>query len=137
MYDLDKLPKNELIVKDDYEGDFIALDEKTYKLQKGDIVITSNNRVMCLGGVMGSLECAVDENTKNIVIEAANFDFASIRRTSIRLNLSSDSSMRFVKGINPNQYDYVMDLTVDLLSSLCDASEISKTKTYLEMVYGK
>ena len=87
---------------------------------------------MCLGGVMGSLECAVDENTKNIVIEAANFDFASIRRTSIRLNLSSDSSMRFVKGINPNQYDYVMDLTVDLLSSLCDASEISKTKTYLE-----
>ena len=132
MYDLDKLPKNELIVKDDYEGDFIALDEKTYKLQKGDIVITSNNRVMCLGGVMGSLECAVDENTKNIVIEAANFDFASIRRTSIRLNLSSDSSMRFVKGINPNQYDYVMDLTVDLLSSLCDASEISKTKTYLE-----
>ena len=132
MYDLDKLPKNELIVKDDYEGDFIALDEKTYKLQKGDIVITSNNRVMCLGGVMGSLECAVDENTKNIVIEAANFDFASIRRTSIRLNLSSDPSMRFVKGINPNQYDYVMDLTVDLLSSLCDASEISKTKTYLE-----
>ncbi|MDY6003015.1 MAG: phenylalanine--tRNA ligase subunit beta [Bacilli bacterium] len=132
MYDLDKLPKNELIVKDDYEGDFIALDEKTYKLQKGDIVITSNNRVMCLGGVMGSLECAVDENTKNIVIEVANFDFASIRRTSIRLNLSSDSSMRFVKGINPNQYDYVMDLTVDLLSSLCDASEISKTKTYLE-----
>lgn len=132
MYDLDKLPKNELIVRDDYEGDFIALDEKTYKLQKGDIVITSNNRVMCLGGVMGSLECAVDENTKNIVIEAANFDFASIRRTSIRLNLSSDSSMRFVKGINPNQYDYVMDLTVDLLSSLCDASEISKTKTYLE-----
>ena len=132
MYDLDKLTKNELIVKDDYEGDFIALDEKTYKLQKGDIVITSNNRVMCLGGVMGSLECAVDENTKNIVIEAANFDFASIRRTSIRLNLSSDSSMRFVKGINPNQYDYVMDLTVDLLSSLCDASEISKTKTYLE-----
>ena len=135
MYDLDKLPKKELIVKDDLEGDFVALDEKTYKLQKGDIVITSNNKVMCLGGVMGSLECAVDENTKNIVIEAANFDYASIRRTSIRLNLSSDSSMRFVKGINPNQYDYVMDLTAELIKELCDAKEIGKVNTYLKDKY--
>ncbi len=135
MYDLDKLEKQELIVRDDIEGDFIALDEKTYKLQKGDICITSNGKVMCLGGVMGSLACAVDENTKNVVIEAANFDYASIRRTSIRLNLSSDSSQRFVKGINPNQYNFVMDLTADLLLSLADAKEIAEVDTYLKEKY--
>ena len=135
MYDLDKLPAKELVVRDDLEGDFVALDEKTYKLQKGDVCITSKGKVMCLGGVMGSLECAVDEKTKNIVIEAANFDYASIRRTSIRLNLSSDSSMRFVKGINPNQYDFVMDLTAELISDLCDAKEVGKTVTYLKDKY--
>lgn len=132
MYDLDKLPKKELIVKDNCPSDFVALDEKTYALQNGDVCITSGNKVMCLGGVMGALECAVDENTKNVVIEAANFDYASIRRTSIRLNLSSDSSQRFVKGINPNQYEYVMDLTAELLIDLADAKEVGPVSTYLE-----
>ena len=132
MYDLDKLEKQELVVRDDIEGEFVALDEKTYLLQKGDICITSNGKVMCLGGVMGSLACAVDENTKNVVIEAANFDYASIRRTSIRLNLSSDSSQRFVKGINPNQYNYVMDMTADLLLSLANAKEVAEVDTYLK-----
>ena len=135
MYDLDKLPKEELIVRDDIEGDFVALDEKHYALQKGDVCITSAGRVMCLGGVMGSLECAVDERTRNVVIEAANFDFASIRRTSIRLALGSDSSQRFIKGINPNQYVKVMALTTKLLEELCDAKEVYETKTYLEKPY--
>jgi len=135
MYDYDKLSKKELIVRDDIECDFVALDEKTYKVQKGDICITSDGKVMCLGGIMGSLACAVDENTKNVVIEAANFDYASIRRTSIRLNLSSDSSMRFVKGINPNQYNFVMDLTAQLLKDLCDAKEVGNVETYLKNKY--
>ena len=135
MYDMDKLAKQELIVKDDKEVDFIALDEKTYKLQRGDICITSNNEVMCLGGVMGSLACAVDENTKNVVVEAANFDFASVRRTSIRLALTSDSSMRFVKGINPHQYNEVMALTLSLLKDLCEAKENSEVKTYTIKVH--
>lgn len=126
MYDMDKLAEQELVVRDDLEGDFVALDEKTYKLQKGDICITSNGKVMCLGGVMGSLECAVDENTKNVVVEAANFDYASIRRTSIRLALVSDSSQRFVKGINPSQWKYVQDMTASLLVELCGAKEIGE-----------
>lgn len=135
MYDLDKLPKKELIVRDDLEGDFVALDEKTYKLQKGDITITSDSKVMCLGGVMGSLECAIDENTKNVAVEAANFNFASIRRTSTRLALVSDSSQRFVKGINPNQYNEVMALTLALLKDLCEAKENSSVNTYLKEEY--
>ena len=135
MYDLDKLEKAELVVRDDIEGDFVALDEKTYKLQKGDVCITSNGKVMCLGGVMGSLACAVDENTKNIVIEAANFDYASIRRTSIRLALVSDSSQRFVKGINPNQYNFVLDTASHFVKELCSAKGISGISTYLASKY--
>lgn len=130
MYDLDKLKSEELTVRSDYEGDFVALDEKTYKLIKGDIVIMNENEVMCLGGVMGSLKCAVDENTKNLAIEAANFDAKTIRHTSTRLNLVSESSQRFVKGINKDQYENVLDLTTKLLVELCDAKEIFETKKY-------
>ena len=130
MYDADKLAKAELYAQDDYEGDFVALDEKTYKIIKGDIVICCNNKPMCLGGVMGSLECAVDENTKNIYIEAASFDGASIRHTSNRLGLVSESSQRFVKGTNHFQSEFVLDYAASLINELCEAKENSNNVVY-------
>ena len=135
MYDADKLPEKELIARDDYEGDFVALDEKTYKIIKGDIVITSNRKNMCLGGVMGSLECAVDEKTKNIYIEAASFDGASIRHTSNRLGLASESSSRFVKGTNHFQAREVINFATYLIKELCEAKEFSDIKEYQKEVY--
>ena len=89
---------------------------------------------MCLGGVMGSTSCAVNENTKNVVIEAANFDVATIRRTSIRLALSSESSMRFVKGINPNQYYRVLDLSAKLLIDICGADVVEEIVALLKTI---
>ena len=133
MYDLDKLSSKSLCARSDYEGDFVALDEKTYRLQEGDLVIMNEDKVMCLGGVMGSLSCAVDENTKNVAIEAANFDAKTIRHTSTRLNLISESSQRFVKGINKDQYEYVLNLTANLLIELAEADEIYEIKTYDEI----
>ena len=130
MYDADKLAKAELFAQDDYDGDFVALDEKTYKVIPGDIVICCNNKPMCLGGVMGSLECAVDENTKNIYIEAASFDGASIRHTSNRLGLASESSQRFVKGTNHFQSEYVLNYAAKLINELCDAKENSNNVVY-------
>lgn len=130
MYDLDRLPAPELIIKNDYVGPFKALDEKEYAIAKGDIVITSGGQVMCLGGVMGSLTSAVTQATKNIVVEVANFTFDAIRRTSTRLALASDSSMRFVKGINPHQFLEVMDLATEMIVSLCKAKDIYETITF-------
>ena len=130
MYDADKLSKAELFAQDDFEGDFVALDEKTYKVNKGDIVICCENKPMCLGGVMGSLECAVDNNTKNIYIEAASFDSATIRRTSNRLGLSSESSQRFVKGTNHFQSEFVLNFAANLIKELCDAKEVSNNIVY-------
>ena len=130
MYDADKLAKAELYAQDDYDGDFVALDEKTYKVIPGDIVICCENKPMCLGGVMGSLACAVDENTKNIYIEAASFDGASIRHTSNRLGLVSESSQRFVKGTNHFQSKFVLDYAAQLINELCDAKENSNNVVY-------
>ena len=131
MYDKDKLSKAELIAKSDLKCDFVALDEKTYSIIPGDIVITSNGKAMCLGGVMGSLECAVDENTKNIYIEAASFDGASIRHTSNRLGLVSESSQRFVKGTNHHQYESVINFASYLIKECCEAKEFSNVVNYI------
>lgn len=125
MYDADKLPVASLIAKDDYVGPFVALDEKEYQIQQGDLVITCDNKPMCLGGVMGALCCAVDENTKNIYIESASFDSATVRRTSNRLGLGSESSTRFVKGTNHFQSEYVLDFAASLIKELCEGKEFS------------
>ncbi len=130
MYDADKLPKKELIVKDDYEGEVVAMDGKTYSIKKGDLVVTSGGEVMCIAGIMTTKACEVTNETKNILVEVANFYGPQIRKTTIRLGLSSDSSQRFIKGINPNQVEKVMNLITHLMSEYSSFSSVSKTNNY-------
>lgn len=137
MYDLDKLEAQELIVKDDFEGEVVALDDKTYKLNKGDLVITSNNKVVSIGGIMGLKNVEIDKNTKNIVIEVANFHHAQIRKTSSRLGLTSDSSQRFVKGLNVNQFNEVLNLAAKLCLELAFGKEVSNNLIYNETGFTK
>lgn len=126
MYDFDKLKKKELIVKNDYEGTFHAMDEKNYDLKQNDLVVTSDNENVCLAGIMTSEGARVDDNTKNVVIEGAVFHSASIRKTSLRLGLSSESSSRFVKGINSDQISSVLSLASELLLEIAGGSSVSQ-----------
>ncbi|MCD8203730.1 MAG: phenylalanine--tRNA ligase subunit beta, partial [Coprobacillus sp.] len=130
MYDRDKLTVNSLTAKDNYEGDFVALDEKTYKVIKGDICICNGDTPMCLGGVMGSLACAVDTATTSVVIESASFDGATIRHSSQRIGLASESSSRFVKGTNHFQSEFVINLAASLIKDICGASAFSQYLSY-------
>lgn len=130
MYDMDKLSSKEFIVKDNLKCDFVALDDNTYQIDNGDICITNDNQIGCLGGVMGAKFCEVDENTINVAVESANFDPATIRRTTVRTGLSSDSSAHFIKGIDPSQDQDVLALAAQLLIELADAKKIYKTSRY-------
>ena len=130
MYDADKLPKKELIVNDDYEGDVLALDDKKYKIKKGDLVVSSDNIPMCIAGIMTLKNCEVTKDTKNIAVEVANFYGPQIRRTAVRIGLSSDSSQRFVKGINPNQVEEVMNICAYFIRELGECDTSSKTCNY-------
>jgi len=125
MYDLDKIPKKELIVRDDISENYVALDGKSYGILKNDLVVTSDNKVMCIAGIMGGENSEVSNETKNIGIEVASFNHASIRKTSLRLGLSSDSSSRFIKDINEHQTDFVLNLTTNILKSISKYSSIS------------
>lgn len=130
MYDLDKLPEKELIVRDDVEGDFLAMDDKNYKLIKGDLLVTSAGQGMCLAGIMTSKACTVTESSHAIAIEVATFHGASIRHTSNRLGLVSESSSRFVKGINSDQVESVMEIACSLMQELAGANVVSTTSLY-------
>ena len=129
MYDLDKLPTKDFVISDQYEGDFLALDHQTYTIKKGDLSILSGGKIMCLAGVMGSLACAVDDATKSVVIEVASFDSTRVRKTAHRLNLISDASMRFAKGVNLNHYQEVIDFTIQLVASLTQVGKVSNVFT--------
>ncbi|MFP6897190.1 MAG: phenylalanine--tRNA ligase subunit beta [Roseibacillus sp.] len=81
---------------------FAALDEETYDLLATDCVISDESgTALALGGVMGGLDSGVTEATTDVILESAWFDPPSIRRSARRLNLHSDSSYRFERGVDP------------------------------------
>ncbi len=129
MYDYDKLKSNKFVIKSDVKDTVKMLDEKEYKLEKGDVVITNANIVECVGGIIGSYHSMIDENTKNIVVEAASFNGANVRKTSFRLNLQSDSSQRFVKETDKYSTELVLDYLVNVLKKISPVSLVEETIT--------
>jgi phenylalanyl-tRNA synthetase beta chain len=100
-FDADKL-KGEILVRLARDGEkFLALDGKTYTLTSRDLVIADQERVVGIGGVMGGEETGVTTSTKNVLLEAAYFLPASVRRTARTLNLPSDASYRFERRVDP------------------------------------
>ena len=100
-FDADKL-NGDINVRLARDGEkFLALDGKTYSLKPDNCVIADKERVVGIGGVMGGEETGVTGSTKNILLEAAYFLPASIRRTARDLNLQSDASYRFERGVDP------------------------------------
>src|SRR5437016_800512 len=101
-FDADKL-KGDINVGLARDGEkFLALDGKTYSLKEDTCVVADQGRAVGIGGVMGGEETAVTDSTKNILLEAAYFLPASIRRTARDLNVSSDASYRFERGVDPD-----------------------------------
>ena len=100
FFDKDKLG-DKIVVRDAKDGEKITtLDGKERELSKDDIVITDGKKPVCIAGVMGGENTEVDENTKNILIESAIFNPVSIRYTSRKLELPSEASIRYGKGLN-------------------------------------
>src|SRR5437867_2104807 len=100
-FDANKL-KGGINVRLAREGEkFLALDGKTYSLKPDNLVVADQERAVGIGGVMGGEETGVTDSTKNILLEAAYFLPASIRRTARELNLPSDASYRFERGVDP------------------------------------
>ena len=128
MYDYDKLKEKSFVIKTGFNTKEVMLDGNEYQILPEDIIVSTDNGIGCVAGVMGGNDTKIDENTTNIVIEAATFDGATLRGTARRLNLLTDASQHYIKGaINTANSLNVLDRCADLLVQLADAKEIYET----------
>lgn len=128
MYDYDKLVKKEFVVRTGYNQETVLLDGQSYQISPEDIIVSTDNGIGCVAGVMGGNDTKIDDTTKNIVIEAATFDGASLRNTARRLNLLTDASQHYIKGaLDTTNSLYVLDRCANLLQQIADAKEVYQT----------
>jgi len=101
VFDADKV-KGNLVVRRGRAGDeVLALDGRTYKLEPSNVVISDDNGVESIAGVMGGEHSGCDENTTNVLIESALWDPYNIANTGRRLGISTDARYRFERGVDP------------------------------------
>ena len=130
FFDKDTLG-DKILVRDAYQDEkLVTLDNNERTLKTSDIVITDGKKSICLAGVMGGLNTEVTSSTKNIFIEAAIFDNISIRNTANRLNLKSEASIRYGKGLSYEYTNYALDRACHLLEQYADATILSGTIKY-------
>ena len=125
-FDLDKFEGQKIVARQSREGEkLVTLDAVERELTTEDIVITVADKPVALGGVMGGQDTEIDSSSKNVVLEAAVFDGKSIRKTSGRLNLRSESSARFEKGINYDTVSEALDFAASMLQELGNGSVLA------------
>ena len=98
-----------------------TLDDIERNLEPTDLLITDGAKGVALAGVMGGANSDIKDTTKNVLIEAAIFDPMTVRKTAARLNLHSESSMRFERGVDLNRTKLALDYTNYLFVTLADA----------------
>ena len=125
FFDAKKLGKKILVRQAKKDEPITTLDNQDRVLQENDIVITDGKKPVCIAGIMGGLNTDVDETTKDIVIEAAIFDAVAIRYTAARLDLKSEASIRYGKGLNYEYTESAIDRACYLLEKYADATVLS------------
>ena len=100
---------------------FLALDEKTYSLNESDLVISDKESAVAIAGIMGGQSSGVTTGTTDVLLESAVFDRASVRQTSRRLGLKSESSFRFEKGTDVDTAERAWKRAARMISELANA----------------
>ncbi len=126
-FDADKISEK-IVVRSAKTGEkIVALDKNEYSLNENDLVIADNKKPLAIAGVVGGQDSAIGDNTSKIIFESGNFNAISVRQTSTRLSLRTDSSMRFEKSLDPNICEVALQKAVELVLECCpEAKVVSK-----------
>jgi phenylalanyl-tRNA synthetase beta chain len=125
-FDYNKIEENQVIIKRSSKKlKFKTLDETERTITTDDLLICDSKKPMCLAGVFGGLDSGVSQKTNTIFLESAFFDPVSVRKSAKYHNLSTDSSYRFERGIDPNSTKYALKRAVLLIKEICPESVIS------------
>ncbi len=137
VFDLDKI-EGDIKIRYSQKGEeFLGLDENDYVLDDNMIVICDEKKIISLAGVMGGMNTACDEKTKNVLLESAYFDPEKIAQTGRRLNISSDARYRFERGIDPNSTLDGMELATEMILENCGGRAGSIIKDFGKLVINK
>ena len=120
-FDYDTIASKEIVVREAIAGETMkTLDGQDRELAEGDIIITDGQTPIAIAGVMGGAATEVTDNTTNVLLESALFDRLSVRKTSTRLGLRSESSARFEKGIDAKRTELAINRAAQLLAELAN-----------------
>jgi phenylalanyl-tRNA synthetase beta chain len=115
-FDFDRLRGGTIVVRKAKRGEtLVTLDGVERRLQPSDVVVADSERAVSLAGIMGGLDTAVTESTKNVLLEAAWWDPVSIRRTSRRLGMHTDASHRFERGADVEAIPAALHVAANLI----------------------
>ena len=118
-FDLDKIEGGKIVVRAGHENEkLVTLDEQERELNSDDIVISDGVKAVALGGVMGGQNSEIAENTKNILLEVANFNSQNVRKTSRRLTLFSESSYRFERRVDEENAINVINRLANIIQEV-------------------
>lgn len=114
----------------------LALDDKEYKLAESNLVVADKNSGKAVGiaGVKGGKPAGITEVTKDIIVECANFDGVSVRRTSKALHLATDASQRFQQVLSPELAAHGQRLTVDLILKIAGGELVGFADAYAKPI---
>jgi phenylalanyl-tRNA synthetase beta chain len=125
-FDYDLIEGKKIIVRAAGDGEVITtLDGVERKLTSEDLLICDGKRPVALAGVMGGANTEVSDRTTNILLESAYFDPATVRKTSRKTGLKSESSYRFERGVDPNGITKALDRASELMREL-SGGEVAK-----------
>ena len=128
-FDADKIKGGKIVVKTVPEGTkFVTLDEAERTLSDRDLMICNAEEPMCIAGVFGGLDSGTTEQTKDVFLESAYFHPTWVRKTARRHGLSTDSSFRFERGIDPNVTIYALKEAAMLVKELAGGEIASEIK---------
>ena len=120
VFDLDKLNSAEIIIRCADDGEIIeTLDGNKVELQSENLVVADNKSVLAIAGVKGGKKAEVTKDTKNVVLESAHFDPISVRKTSRKMGIMTDSSKRFENNPIPDLAVEAMEYLTRLIVKLC------------------
>jgi phenylalanyl-tRNA synthetase beta chain len=127
VFDADKVAGNLRIHRAAAEAELVGLDEKAYVFSGGQVVISDDNGVESIGGIMGGLSTGCTEETTNVFLEAAVWDRVQIAYAGRALKINSDARYRNERGIDPAYNMQAMEDAAKMIMDLCggEASEIT------------
>jgi phenylalanyl-tRNA synthetase beta chain len=122
-FDLDKLSESRIVVRRAEAGEkIIALDEEEYELDDNVLAICDAEKPVAIGGVIGGLDSSISNETTNVLLEVAYFDRANIRQTSRKLNVATNASYRFERGVDVENLERASDRAAQLIVELAGGS---------------